>query len=331
MSSENDTEKKMLYCICGKKYSTPPSLCVHRRNCEIHLEHKNKNILKKNQNNLRMVELENEVKLNQIQAKKLQAEYQYQLKIKDLELQVKLQILELKLQKGISEFQPLPPIPVIQQPIPVVEVKPKLTTKEYLQNNCKNALTFTECSTMINDAEYNKFITEINVEDIPKNIISKNYFLDSFWSPNISKNVLDIIEYFFTKIEKNQLPFFCSDKNRNILYIKTEDKWLKNNEENINEFDNILLKFIHTAVYSVYKSIIITNNLFEKRQPQFRSIYEKNFADWKDRNLNELLLKFTLLSDDLEERALSLKKFKIFMSKTSKTFHSQEGEDEDSM
>ena len=69
----------------------------------------------------------------------------------------------------------------------------------------------------------------------------------------------------------------------------------------------------------------------KKRQPQFRSIYDKNFADWKDRNLSELILKFTLLSDDLEEKPLSLLKFKIFMSKTSKTFHSQEGEDEDSM
>ena len=43
---------------------------------------------------------------------------------------------------------------------------------------------------------------------------------------------MDIIEHFFTKIEKNQLPFFCADKNRNILYIKTENNWLKNTEEN---------------------------------------------------------------------------------------------------
>lgn len=43
MSSEN----KMSFCICGKSYSSPPSLCVHRRNCEIHLEQKNKVVIKK--------------------------------------------------------------------------------------------------------------------------------------------------------------------------------------------------------------------------------------------------------------------------------------------
>jgi hypothetical protein len=34
------SEKKKLECVCGKTYASPPSLCVHRKKCNIYLEHK---------------------------------------------------------------------------------------------------------------------------------------------------------------------------------------------------------------------------------------------------------------------------------------------------
>ena len=249
-----NSEKKMLFCICGKSYSSPPSLCVHRRNCEIHLEQKNKVVIKKNQNNLRLIELENEIKLNQIENEKIQNEYKLQLQIKELQLQVKLHSLEVKLQTEILKVQqPTQAVqlrvqPQVQpqvQPPPVQEEKPvviKLSTKEFLQKNCSNALTIEECFTYMKDENYNKYILEANINDTPTNIIAKNYFLESDWSSNISKNALDIIEYFFTKLEKNKYPFYCADKARNILYIKTETGWLKTTEENLVEFDKHLKK-----------------------------------------------------------------------------------------
>jgi len=313
----------MLFCICGKSYSSPPSLCVHRRNCEIHLEQKNKIVIKKNQNSLRLVELENEIKINQLENEKIQNEYKLQLHIKELQLQVQLQSLEMKIfqVKSINQAVQLEVQPQLQPQLqPVQEEKPivnKLSTKEYLQIHCNNALTIEECYTYMKEENYNKYILEAKINDITTNIIAKNYFLECDWSANVSKNALDILEYFFTKLEKDKYPFYCSDRARNILYVKTEIGWLKNTEENLVEFDKYLKKLVQDALKSVFNSVNNTIQFFQKSPSQFKNLYDKNYYDWDDKNKHELILKLMLTSDDKEEEVLAIKKLKVLMSKMS--------------
>jgi hypothetical protein len=105
-------EKKMLECVCGKKYSSPPSLCVHRRKCPIHLEEKNKKlknskllIEEENNSNRSILALENQLKFTNLemenqnlnlQLKDKELELENQLKIKDLEVENLKLNLQLK-------------------------------------------------------------------------------------------------------------------------------------------------------------------------------------------------------------------------------------------
>jgi hypothetical protein len=108
-------EKKILECVCGKKYSGPPSLCVHRKKCSIYLEEKIKKlknsknvkllIEEENNSNRSILALENQLKFTDLkmenqnlnlELKDKDIELENQLKIKDLEMENLKLKLELK-------------------------------------------------------------------------------------------------------------------------------------------------------------------------------------------------------------------------------------------
>ena len=100
-------EKKMFECVCGKKYSSPPALCVHRKKCYIHLEEKNKkfkNIKEEENNSNRLIlELENQLKFKDLEMENQNLKLQLKNKeIENMNLKLELKDLEIKL---LTKFQ----------------------------------------------------------------------------------------------------------------------------------------------------------------------------------------------------------------------------------
>ena len=99
-------EQKILECVCGKKYSGPPSLCVHRKKCSIYLEEKIKKlknsrnvkllIEEENNSNRRILALENRLKFTDLEMEN--TNLKLELKDKDLELENQLKLKDLEME-----------------------------------------------------------------------------------------------------------------------------------------------------------------------------------------------------------------------------------------
>lgn len=287
--------------------------------------------------NSRILELEYQLKMKDAEIQNIINEYTLKLQMKDLEIKHKDELITMLQNKPQLVIQEMPKQVIAETiEIPKETNKPKLPVKECLEKYLSNAPTIEKCRSNLYKDEYNSYITEIDVQDKPMNILNVNRFkINDFESTGVS-NAISIIEKFFDKFDENMLPFYCSDKRRNILYIKTNDGWIKETKQNIEEFDKLLLVLAKEALGSVYYAVANTELVFNKNKKAFLEIYGKNEQDWCYNNKNEILNVLTLIGNDdtrhgegeqtRENKRLVVKNLKIALSKMSKSFSDCESE-----
>jgi hypothetical protein len=282
-------------------------------------------------NNTRIIELEYQLKMKENDIQNIINEYNLKLQMKDLEIKHKDDIIEMLRNK---------PQLIIQEKEIVNEIveitKPKLPVKECLEKYLKNAPTIETCKSKLFKEDYNSYITEIDIEDKPINILSITNFKISDFNNSGINNAVSIIKNLFKQFDTNELPFYCSDKKRNILYIKTNDGWIKETKQNAEEFDKLLLELAKNALCSVNYAVGNTELIFKKSRKSFLEIYGKNETDWIVKNKMEL---FNVLSlngsndtkygdgdETKENKRLVVKKLKNELADMSKSFSDCESE-----
>ena len=187
----NSEVKKRLECICGKFYSCPPSLCVHRKKCAVYLENK----------------------ISQI--KPVQATQQYKTPVTITQNKL-ITIMIDALQNTITKQDDNMLEPkVIEPKVALLERSkspPKISEfclKTYLNETCKDAINFDEIwDEYILNSDYNKWILCVNngIEDF---ILLKNLYIYSY--PAGNNFLVDFFCDAFNQIEHTKKPIFCSD------------------------------------------------------------------------------------------------------------------------
>jgi hypothetical protein len=205
-------------CICGKSYKHSSSLCAHKKNC------KNKN------NNL----IESSVSINN-----------------ELVFDKEFVMLVLKQNSDLQTQMMEQQTKFIEQHNHMMEVI-KNGTNNTLINNISNNKTFNlnvflneQCKDAMNIME---FVDSLKLQISDLETVGKLGFVEGI-SNIIVKNLkaLDI----------HKRPVHCSDSKREVMYIKDEDRWEKENEERI--------KLRKAIKYIAHKN--------SKMLPEFKSKY----------------------------------------------------------
>lgn len=272
------------------------------------------------------------------------------------ELQELLRIKELEMKKIIDEYelrlkqkdeiitilrQPNNIQPINVQPINVQSnnIKPTKThINDNLQNTRPEAPTIEQCKKLLYDSNYNEhIITAANPHDGRDYIIlNPSKLKHTEYKERGIDNAIDIIIKFFETMPENQYPFYCSNKRKNTLYIKTENGWIKQTKENKIEFDKIILSLIKEALNTIQRAISSIYLLFNKKKSTFRTIYDMNYDDWINEHRSEIFNVVTLFGENVSGRfksdeeisneALAVKLLKVHLSKMS--FNNDSDEEE---
>jgi hypothetical protein len=252
---------------------------------------------------LQIKELENELKMKELQ---------YQLKIQELEN--KLTMKELEIQNIKLQYQQ-PKINIPQEQtnnvqLIIKEQKDKIikkeTTLEKLNKRTK-AMTITDFQeNYLNDDTFNPFITEINFKDepliLPKSINPNDYG---------DYIVVDFICKTLNNIPPEERPIYCSDDRRHHFYVKTNDGWLKYKQNK--EVKHDILKILFWTGYKIiYRAF--TMNL--KEHPYYKWLLDKfykrdNYDDNDDLNIMRIIKEIYPKKDDQD---LHYSKFYVKLS-----------------
>ena len=342
--TEKDEDIKSVSSI-GSENSNASSIA---RILELETELKFKDLETKYQLKLKDLELENTLKIKELEFEN--QKLQLQLQMKDLEInllkninvpvqQIVQQPVQQAVQQAVQQPVQQPIQQIVQQPVvheskqteePVIQFfnnkKSKTSTIDNLNLNYLEALTIEESKDLFKDSDYNKCLYSCLVsgkDGLEKTILDPNYIKSENFTNSISQNAIDIIGNLFLKLEKNKLPFYCSDKNRNILYLKTQNGWIKSTES---EFDIELFSFIRKALLSVQLAVGNTADFFKIRKNKFKEMYNLEYEKW-DSEHKCLLGNLYILSNS-EDHRLALKKLKVLMSKMSPNIKNTDSDEE---
>jgi hypothetical protein len=206
---------------------------------------------------------------------------------------------------------------------------PKIPTIEFLHTHLEHAPTIQQCYQMLKNDESNDYIMEANVNNEPTTLLNPKFIKESSFKPNAVANAIEIIINFFSTFETNQLPFYCSNKRKNILYLKTDNGWIKQTEQNTDEFNKLLLAFAKTALWSVVVGVGNCRTKFKSANKKFQELYNINYEDWVNEHVPQLIdcLSFRVgvcgkkgdieTKESKEDKELVIKFLKIELSKLS--------------
>jgi hypothetical protein len=287
-------------------------------------------------NSTRIMALEYQLKLKDNEIQNIINEYTLKLQMKDIEIKHKndtIEMLKTNLHQSKTEEENSNIKMVVTEKIKNEDINiptKKLYTKECLEKYMEKAPTIETYKSYLFKEDYNKYITEIDIDGKPANILNVQSFKVSDYKNNGVNNAISIIEELFIKFNSNELPFYCSDKKRNILHIKTNNGWIKETKENIDEFNKLLLDLAKNALWSVQNALGTTDTIYTKNKTGFLKIYGNSAKDWKDNNCAEINNVMALNgSNDTrhgdgdetrENKRLVVKKLKIAFGEMSKTF-----------
>ena len=216
-------------CVnCGKKYETNAGLWKHTKKCKA-----------PEKENISMVILDDDVANLPIQ--------KYIMKLLEQNMQLSEQTNELKnmfIQQN-TEFQ--------QQNTELQEIKTILAeqpTPQQITNNIQNKIT------------NNQFNLNVFLQQTCKDAINMSDFIDSLeintkslertgthgYVHGISKIFMDGIR----KLKVQERPIHCTDLKREVLYIKDNDTWTKDTEDNKN-FKKALATVVHRNMIQIVK------------------------------------------------------------------------------
>lgn len=168
---------------------------------------------------------------------------------------------------------------------------PKIPTIEFLHEHLESAPTIEQCCKMLKNDQFNDYIMEANMNDEPTIILHPKYITKSSFKENAVDNAIEIIINFFSTFETNKLPFYCSNKRKNILYLKTDNGWIKQTEKNTDEFNKLLLNFAKTALWSVQCCVSNCERKFKNKSAykKFHELYNIHYEDWVNDHKSELI------------------------------------------
>ncbi len=205
----NDNENKKYICICGKEYNHASSLCLHKKTCVI----SNNKISEKLDNNLSVIEPN--TKHNEINKEEI-----IMMLLKDKEEMMQL----------------------MKDMIP--KIGNIITTNNTITNtNCNNKtfnLQFFLNETCKNAMNINQFVDNIDItmDDLKNTRIN-----------GLVEGVSDIIIRGLNQLEIHERPIHCTDLKRDTLYIKENEKWTK--DENNEKFKETIEEIIEKEQYAL--------------------------------------------------------------------------------
>jgi hypothetical protein len=217
-----------LLCICGRQYITNSGLWKHKKKCsfkeDFNIENmKNKEYDYKTENENKNINITNQVST-----------------------QVSNDIV-IELIKQNQEFQKL----IIEQNKQIIKLSKNASITNN-NNNCHNKTKF----------NLNFFLNEqckdaLNIMDFVNNLQLQLTDLENIGKLGYSEGISKIFINGLKQLDVFKRPIHCSDLKREILYVKDQDAWEKENEEN---------KKIKTAI----------NHISHKNITQIPSWIEKN-------------------------------------------------------
>jgi len=281
--------------------------------------------------NTRIIQLEYELKMKEKEIERIINEYTLKLQMKDLEIKHKDEIIEFLQNKPKEEpnniqllVQEKPKLAVVDENVSQLsneeDKKLKLPIKQCLLQYRADAPSFENCTReFFCDANYNKFINVVDFIGEYK-ILKEEFIKQGGNQADCISAVEEILKSYFRQYEKNKQPFYCSDSKRHILYIKTNDGWIKPTDDNEAQFDKYILNFARCALYSVQRIIHNTYELFKDKQQDFKRIYQLHFSDWIKDHKNEISGVYSIYDTDDECIRKMIKNTKIILSKLSASF-----------
>lgn len=293
----------------------------------------------------RIRELEHQLQLKELEIERIKNEYEIKLKFKDEIIDILKQQNQTIINQPIVKEIPKKNIDLIIQEKEIqdepkkqiVETKQeeKINIKEYLEKHRSKSPTIEECfKQYLYNSEYNTYLTCIeDIDGKEYNILEPSKIKYTEYKDRGIDNAIEILTNFFKTFPKEQLPFYCSDKRRNILYLKTEKGWIKQTETNETDIDNLLLQLIKNALNSICKALYHITLIFKNKVKNFNNIYNLSFDDWKANNISEIYSVMTLVGNDVsarvesdeerENKRLAIKNLKILLSNMSESIKAE--------
>lgn len=300
-------------------------------------------------NNERIFELETKLKMKDIEIQNIVNEYSLKLQMKELEIKHKDELITLLKQGKINDSQTLSVVVPKQtvteeniqlkvvenkrQQVVIIEEnisqitedssnKQSISIKNRLISNRSEAPTFEECnSKFFCNENYNKFVKLVDLEGNEHQILEEEFIKENHKESPIDNLEVVLKSFFGGEYESAKLPFYCSDKKRHILYIKTKNGWIKQTDENVKEFDKHILIFAQSAVFSFQKMLFNTQTVFKEHHKMFYNLYKVNYADWMDEIRFNLITKYSLSGgSDSKSARFNDEDFDIKVIKYTKIF-----------
>ena len=215
----------------------------------------------------------------------------------------------------VSTEEPIIEIPLEEGNIPTLK-NSKLDPIEYLNKYYVEAVKIQECNKLVMDSTYNKYIEEICANGVDKIILPREFCQIKEYVENPSDNAVKIAKSFFGKLEPEEIPFYFN-KSKKDLYLKTDDGWLLDNEQNSEKIHKSLLLFIKNVLMSVQFSACNTDLLYKKFAPKFYEKYELNYFTWHEDNTSEFAKYLSPSFDTNQDEVSAVKKMKLLMKSWS--------------
>ena len=200
-------EEQVFNCICGNIYKYRPGLAKHKRTCIAIKKHESNSITKEyDSNTINNVVLESETKIDEKKDSTTEKE------LKDLVKDLIKQNGELM--KTINDI-----IPKIGNTTNNNTMNNNFNLNVFLNEQCKDALNISDFIDSL----------KITLEDL---LFSK--------TNGISRGITDVMIKGLKELDIHKRPIHCTDIKRDIMYIKDENKWQK--DENHEMMKNTIIK-----------------------------------------------------------------------------------------
>lgn len=282
--------------------------------------------------NKSIIDLEYQLKIKENEIQSIINEFTLKLQMKDLEIKHRDETIAMlrnqlqqptKVAEKVVEVQQQKPTPNLDLVInEVPPTKSKRPLKQALETDFQNAPTIEKCKEFLLMEQHNCFIQTVghNDEEVP--ILHQDKIRRTEFDLQNTSIAIQLIKSFVASLPKNELPFYCSDKRRHVLHLKTQNGWMKETEENKIEFDKLILNFGKSVLFSIQTCLFNTNKIFKTCKGQFNDIYNMHYDTWTREHMPEILLAISPIgNDDEETKQLNDKlvhKIKLLFSESSK-------------
>lgn len=253
-------------CKCGKKYGSYSGLWKHNKVCKINDDNSNDNNIEKTKISIDKDEIIMLLLKENSEFKKMMIEQQNKMMIDQQNMLIEQQNMMLKImEKGINNTDSHDTTTTTH----TNSHNKAFNLQFYLNETCKNAMNLSE------------FIDSINPQLSDLMSIGELGYVEG-----ISKIIIDNLN----KLDFTERPINCTDKKRDTMYIKDDNKWEKDEE---NQKLNKAVKKVaykNTRLFPQYKQKYPDyGNAESKHSDQYSTIVIESLKD--DRENNDKVIK----------------------------------------